>query len=225
MPRRYDSGEVYRKSMDACIRFFVEKGYTSTTLADICDAADISKSSFFNVFGSKEGILLELTKFMFGNQFSTAFSLTDETASPALAYAVETAIQLGITEYNENIRDIYVEAYTLPDTSEFIHRSTAEKLYTIFHTYMPEHEEADFYFIELGTAGIMRNYMAHTSDPDFPIEKKLQVFLELSLSVFHVPLEEQRQIIRYVLQLDIHDIALRVMNQLFRALQIEYTVS
>ena len=56
---------------------------------------------------------------------------------PVYAYAVETAIQLTLTERNENLRDIYIEAYTSPTASEYIFRNMAEELYQIFHDYQP----------------------------------------------------------------------------------------
>lgn len=54
---------------------------------------------------------------------------------PVYAYAVETAIQLTLTERNENLRDIYIEAYASPTASEYIFRNMAEELYQIFHDY------------------------------------------------------------------------------------------
>ena len=33
-------------------------------------------------------------------------------------------MQLAVTELSENLRDIYVEAYTFPATAKIIHRST-----------------------------------------------------------------------------------------------------
>ena len=50
--RRYDSQDVRRRVLAACARLFLEKGYTHTRMADILRVADVSASSFQNVFGA-----------------------------------------------------------------------------------------------------------------------------------------------------------------------------
>lgn len=67
---------------------FLEKGYTGTTTADITGAAGIAQSSFFHVFPSKETLLLELVRRMFGGQFDLAGQHSG-AADPVFLYAVE----------------------------------------------------------------------------------------------------------------------------------------
>ena len=62
MPRRYDSADAKRRILTACVRFFLEKGYTRTTVAEIVKEADVSISTFQNVFRTKDGVLVELAK-------------------------------------------------------------------------------------------------------------------------------------------------------------------
>ena len=50
MARRYDSKEAKRRILTACVRLFLEKGYKKTTLAEIIEKADVSYSSFQNIF-------------------------------------------------------------------------------------------------------------------------------------------------------------------------------
>ena len=80
---------------------------------------------------------------------------------PVYIYAVETAIQMTLTELNENLREIYIEAYTEKEASEYILRETAKELHGIFGSYLPDATERDFYDMEIGSASIMRGYMAH----------------------------------------------------------------
>ena len=103
MPRRYDSAAAKRRILSVCVRLFIEKGYRGTRMADIIHAADVSSSTFQNIFHSKDGVLMELVQFMFENQFALANSLTMGNTSPALLYAVETSIQLALAEINENL--------------------------------------------------------------------------------------------------------------------------
>lgn len=83
-----------------------------------------------------------------------------EKLKPLYIYALETAIQLTLAELNENLRDIYVEAYSVERVTERIYERTSTELFRIFGSYMPECTESDFYEYEIGTAGVMRNYMA-----------------------------------------------------------------
>ena len=70
---------------------------------------------------TKEGVLAELTEFMFENQFGVAEKIIGTGKNPVLLYAVETCIQLTLTEMNEHLRDIYMEAYTQPSLMDYIH--------------------------------------------------------------------------------------------------------
>lgn len=58
-----------------CVRLFLEKGYKKTTLAEIIDKANVSYSSFQNIFRAKDGVLTELVEFMFSTQFGMARQL------------------------------------------------------------------------------------------------------------------------------------------------------
>ena len=109
MARRYDSADAKRRILAASAKLFLEKGYTNTKLAEILKAADVSASSFQNIFRSKDGVLTEFVGIMFG----MARELTVGAPSPAHVCAVEAALQLVLTEMNENLRDLYVEAYTM----------------------------------------------------------------------------------------------------------------
>ena len=136
---------------------------------------------------------------------------------PVYAYAVETAIQLTLTERNENLRDIYIEAYTSPTASEYIFRNMAEELYQIFHDYQPGSTQSDFYEMEIGSAGMMRH-----CDVYFALDRKIRRFLSMSLSAYHVPLEEQEKIMSFVSGLDIIKIAERVVQELIQALAMRF---
>ena len=80
-------------------------------MVDILTTAGVSAGSFHNIFRTKDGVLLDLTEFMFTNQFNIAEIFLGENTDLLMVYALETAIQLAISELNENIRQIYIEAY------------------------------------------------------------------------------------------------------------------
>ena len=50
-----------KRILTACVRLFLEKGYKGTTVAEIIREADVSASSFQNIFRAKDGVLTRLT--------------------------------------------------------------------------------------------------------------------------------------------------------------------
>ena len=214
-----------KRIMAVCVKLFLEKGYKQTTLAEINEKAGVSYSQFQNIFRAKDGVLTELVEFMFGSQFGAARKIAGAELPPVYVYAVETAIQLTLTELNENLREIYIEAYTQKEASEYIQRETARELYQIFGPYQPELTARDFYDMEIGSASIMRGYMAHPCDGELTLEKKLRLFLTMSLRAYNVPREEMERVIRFVEGLDIRAISERVMQELFRTLAMHYAFS
>ena len=205
-----------RRILAVCVKLFLEQGYKKTTVAEIVQKADVSNSSFQNIFRAKDGVLTELVAFMFETQFDMARRTTGGQLSPLFVYAVETCIQLTLTELNENLREIYIEAYTHEEAAEYIHRQTAKELRRIFGSYQPELTPEDFY------AGLMRGYMARECDRYFPLEKKLDVFLTMSLRGYKVPEEEIGQVRAFISGMDIRAISQQVMETLFQALAMRY---
>lgn len=219
---RRSSCETRKKILTACVRLFLEQGYKNTSVSQIVNEAGVARGSYLNLFPTKDKILLDLTETMFGGQFGAARSIADSKLPPVYAYAVETAIQLTLTELNENLREIYIEAYTSPDTAEYIYLHTTAELKEIFGGNFPDYSDSDFYEMEIGTAGLMRSYMAHKCDIHFPLERKLSRFLTAALRVYKVPEEEQRQVLAFIQTLDIKAIATDVMHKLFAILEMKY---
>lgn len=222
---RYDRQATEKRILSTCVRLFLEQGFSNTPPKQIFEEADVSAGTFYHLYKSKSDVLAELTRFMFGNQFGIAGKIAGKDANPVLLYAVETSIQLTLAELNEVLREIYVEVYTQPNLVDLVHRNTVPELQKIFAPYLPDTNSSDFYEIEIGTAGLMRAYMARPCDVYFTLERKLTRFLRTSLDVFEVPKEEIDSIVRTVESLDICAIANDVMQQLFRALEMEYQFS
>lgn len=222
MTRQEEKEATKNRILSTCVRLFLEQGYYKTTLSQIVKEAGVSFSSFQNIFHTKDGVLLDLTEFMFANQFEAARSLIHSTVKPIYIYAAETAIQMTLTELNENLREIYVEVYSQPSPAEFIYRHTAAELAQIFYAYNPDYTESDFYELDIGSAGIMRSYMARTCDQYFTLEKKLERFLTLALRVYNVPEQEIKEAITFVLGLDIQAVSARIMQKLFESLAVRF---
>lgn len=225
MTRKEEKMATKKRILSACVKLFIEQGYYKTTLSGIVKEAGVSFSSFQNIFKTKDGVLLDLTKFMFASQFEMARSVGKSDLKPVYVYAAETAIQMTLTELNENLREIYVEAYTNMDSLEYIHKRTTEEIVKIFQAYNPEFSESDFYELEIGSSGVMRNYMARKCDQYFTLEKKLDRFLTICLKVYNVPKEEIEETIAFVKHLDIREISNKIMHKLFESLAMNFDFS
>ena len=159
-----------KRILTVCVQLFLEQGYKKTTVSEIVHKAEVSNSSFQNIFRAKDGVRTELAAFMFENQFAMARSTAGRQLPPVCVYAVETAIQMTLTELNENLREIYLEAYTQKEASEHILRETAKELFGIFGPYQPE----------------------------LTLEKKLRLFLMMNLRAYHVPEAEIAQAVAFI---------------------------
>ena len=225
MAKQSNSLITEKRILQVCVRLFLEKGYHKATTGQILTGAQVSSSSFQNLFKSKEGVLLELVKFMFENQFSIARNIAGTELPPVYVYGAETALQLTLTELNENLRDIYLEAYRRKSTLDYIQKETAKELKEIFGAYQPNLTEQDFYELEFGTAGLMRGYMANPCTEDFTLEQKLNKFITLALRGYKVPEDEIDKVLAFIAGLDMRNLAQSVMEELFRRLAMHYEFS
>ena len=202
--KRYQRMEQTRAQvLRYAVELFLEQGYQETTLDQIAQRIDRTKGAVLRAYPDKESILYALVTHMFRVQFSTARSLLGEKADPLLVYCVETAMQLHICELGEPLRDLYTSAYTLPTTSDFIYRSTAQELRLIFGKYLPDAAQSDFYELDLVSGGVMRGLMARKCDMYFTIEKKITLFLRCVLKIYDVPAQERETVIPQVLAMDL----------------------
>lgn len=148
---------------------------------------------------------------MFESQFDNTEKLIGSSADPLLVYAVETALQMYITELSEPLRELYVMAYSLPTTSEYIYQNTAKKVGTLFKDYVPGAQEKDFYEMDIASAGVMRGFMAKHCDLYFTIDQKLKRFLGCCFTLYHVPQEKQDAVIGAVLAMELKPIAEKII--------------
>ncbi len=202
------------KMLLAAVKLFLVNGYEKTTTAAIAEEAGMPASAFFSVFDSKEELLLTLVKRMFSSQFlATEHLLAQYKLDPLHTYAVETALQMYITEMSEPLRELYVMAYTLPETSEYLYRTTAAKWQTVFHDFLPDADLKDFYEMDIASAGAMRGFMAKHCDMYFTMEQKLKRFYTCCFTMYKVPDELQNEIVEMVLKLDLKPIAEEIIRK------------
>ena len=209
------------KVLLAAARLFLEKGYSNAGTRDIAKAAGVNVSTMNKNFGAKENILCDLVSYVLASQFKAAhLFLQGVTDDPILYYAAETTLQLYMAESNEAVRELYSVAYSLPNTSELIRRAVTEKLVSrIFCAVLPGLSIEDYYLREVASGGIIRGYMMLPCSESFPIEKKVQAFLENALRIYDVPREKIAEAIEFVKQFDYPLLAQKAIDAMFAELE------
>jgi len=210
------------KVLYAAATLFWEKGYEKTAIVDIAARAGVNRGSVLFAIKSKENLLRTLISYVLESTFSSSASLVGETGDPVLSYAVESALQLYMAESREEVREMAAVAYTLPTTSELIYRKAAERLMELFKPRNPDWEERDFYEREIASGSIMRGYMAKPCDLYFTMERKMQVFLETTLAIYHVPEEKAGEAMRFLAGFDFEEIAERAMKTMIDVLKTKH---
>lgn len=195
-----------QKMLRAAVIQFLENGYEGATTATIARNAGMTPSSFFRAYPSKDALLLDLVKWIFVGQYDLAQKISGSD-DPMLICAVEAGLELHTAELSEQLRELYVTAYSLPSTSSYIYRVMSERLYKVFSPYQPEAKAKDFYEMEIASASMIRGYMAVPCDMYFTIEAKITRFLDCSLKLYEIEEKERKKIIEATLSMDLRAIA------------------
>ena len=208
-----DSNSLHTRVLFTAAKLFLEKGYTESSTREIAKAANVSIAAMMRCFGSKPGILAELVKYVLEGQFkATTAKLAGMTDDKILFYAAETTLQLHMAESNENIRDLYSAAYSLPQTSSIIQHMITGKLEDIFKEHLPDLETKDFYKLEIASGGIMRGFLTIPCDMWFTMDQKVESFLETTFKIYDVPKEKIAEAITFVSKIDFKAFAKETIN-------------
>ena len=126
---------------------------------------------------------------------------------------METGRQLHIAECSEPLRDLYVTAYSLPSTSDFINRSMTPRLRQIFSRWMKRADDSELFELELASAGVTRSYMSVPCDMYFTMERKIRRYLSCCFRIYCVPEKEYAPYVERVLQTDLHQVAENIVAE------------
>lgn len=200
-----------QKMLRSAVKLFLQYGYQGATTAAIARDAGMTPSSFFRAYPNKEAILLELVKWIFVGQYDLAQKVSGSD-EPMVILAVEAGLEFHTTELNEQLRDLYVSAYSMPTTSQYIYHCMSDRLSGIFGPLFPQAESKDFYEMEIATASMIRGYMAVPCDVYFTIDAKIRRFLDCSLKLYDIGKEERERIISTTLSLNLRETAENILK-------------
>ena len=100
----------------------------------------------------------------------------------------------------------------------------AEELYQIFHDYQPGSTQRDFYEMELGSAGMMRAFMAVPCNEYFTIAAKIARFLDCALKLYNIPDAKRTAAIGAVLQTELRPMAEGIIRKTVEQAEAEFEV-
>ncbi|MBQ8164076.1 MAG: TetR/AcrR family transcriptional regulator [Clostridia bacterium] len=208
------------KLMLTAAKLFLTNGYTATKLTDISKETGCDNNAVSRVFGNKDGLLAGLVSYVLDGQFkATAKFLEGKKYDKIMFYAAETTLQLYMAESSEHIRELYMMAYSLPESSKIIYDTITKKLEEIFKEHLPHLEANDFYELELASGGIMRSFLTVPCDRYFTMERKIKRFLETTFLVYEVPKEKIQETIEFVSQFDYTMMAQSTINSMLEYLE------
>lgn len=215
LTREQNNEILKRKLLFSAAKLFVKNGYTATSLRKICDDAKVNIGSFVNLYGCKENLMCEIVKYVLQAQFEkTEMFLSGTNYDKIQMYAAETTLQLWMAEADENIRELYIVAYSLQNTSEIIQEMITEKLEDIFKEHLPNLETKDFYMLEIASGGIMRGFLTKPCDMWFTMNEKVKNFLTTTLRLYKVSEEKTNEVIEFVNKFDYKTIARKTIDSL-----------
>lgn len=215
-----NSEQHANKILTTAANMFLTQGYTATTLRQLARESGINIGSLMHLFENKENILCALVRLVMDGQFHTVHKLLEgKTQDKILFWAAETVLQLYIAESSEQLRDLYITAYSLPKSSDIIRRNIADKMGEYFLTYNPGYEQKDFYEMEIATGGIIRGFMSVPCDIYFTMNAKVSRYLETSFRVYRVPEDKAAEAIAFVSGFDFSKIAQDVIQHLLATLE------
>ena len=199
---------------------FLTDGYAKTTLNRISRHSGVQISAINREFQGKGNILCALIDQAVNGQFSMARELMAGVSDGVLYYALDTALQLHITESSPAIRELYITAYLLPETMEHIRRSVVARLIKpSFSPYLPGAADEEFYLLNVVTSGIILSHMSTACSGGFTITDKTRRYLDASLRVYRVPEEKIQEAVAFTQRFDLPAVARQTVQTVIDALE------
>ncbi len=216
------TAEIRKKVLMAATQLFIEKGYENTTVRDISKLAGVPTNTIFYEMKTKEDILCALLNYFLDGVFGLANSYSKKyTDDEMLQYVVYVCLQLYMAETSEDMRNLYLNAYSLPKVSEAIRLRLTKEMQHILSSQLPELEPKDYYEIEIASSGIMRGYISVPCDVYFTAQIKSKRCIEMMMLIYRFKEEKIQRAIEFVDKFDFKTIANEAIKLVFEELAVK----
>lgn len=193
-------------------RFFLERGFTDTSVKLISDSLGISTGNLTFHYPTKEHLLAVLVEMLCDFQWCSMEVALEDGSSPLMALCLELAAMTAICEENPIARDFYLSSYTHSMTLNIIRVNDQKKAQRLFAEYCSHWDEVMFAEAETLVSGIEYTTMMNTaSSPALPV--RLAGALKAILKIYGVPDEACEDCIQKVLKMDYCGIGRTVLQE------------
>jgi ubiquinone biosynthesis protein COQ9 len=158
--------EKEKKIIEAGIRLFAKKGYSSTSIQEIVDSCGMSKGAFYLYFKSKESLLLAAFKYQFQSIQLTLDSLSTKDLTPRETFIAQLEMQLGEIHKNKEFIIMLTREQTIPLNPEiegFIrkinHEMGSSYQTSLLNMYGDKKIDGYFYDLNMILQGIVQSYI------------------------------------------------------------------
>ena len=216
-----ESIALHRQILTAATAMFLQKGFEKTTITDIAKTSGVPKSKILYEMKTKEDILENLVeKFLDRVTEASDAVATKLTDDKLLIFMANEVLQVYMAEMSEDMRNLYLAAYSMPKTSEAVLRRRTDMLYEKFGYMFPDFALKDFYELEIASIGIMRGYMMVPCDVYFTIEAKVDRLISTMLHIYEVDKKTIIATKEFIKQIDFAAIADNAVSDVFDELEI-----
>lgn len=193
-------------------RMFLEKGYTKTTTAAICNELEMSKGNLTFHYPTKEHLLAVLVDMLCKFQWELMENESDEGISSVMAICLELMSMASACEENEVARDFFVSAYSNPMTLDIIRKNDTERAKKVFGDYCSDWADEQFAEAEILVSGIEYATLM-TTDESVCLETRIAGALNQILTIYNVPEELRKTKIQKLIAMDYRNIGKRILNE------------
>lgn len=191
---------------------FLKKGYSYTTIKEICNELEMSKGNLTFHYPTKEHLLAELIDMLCSFQRKMMDQEADEGYSSVMAICLELVAMASMCEEDEIARDLYLAAYTSPMSLSMIRINDARRAKQVFVQYCNGWTDEQFAEAETLVSGI--EYATLMTTPDSAaLDVRIAGALELILKIYNVPEELRAMKTKRVLDMDYRSIGRRVLTE------------
>lgn len=198
-------GKTGKATMQAILRvalkMFFERGYSNTSARAIAGELGISTGNITFYFPSKEHLLLSFVKLFGDAQWAILEEYIDDEQRDMLAFCLETMTVAAACEQSVIARDLFLASFRSELCRNYLREIHVERAKRIFHEYCPDWNHTQFDVAELLVMGMQEAVIAPT-DAVLPLHDRVNMALNMILSVYGVPEHLRRELIRHVLSMD-----------------------
>ena len=190
---------------------FLEKGYTSTTVAAIAKGIGMSQGNLTFHFPTKEHLLAKLTDILCQYQWQMMKDEANDGISQIMAICLELTTMIYVCDTDEVMKDFYLSTYTSPICLDIIRRNDAKRAKEVFAEYCPDWTDEQFAAAQVVVSGIEYASLMNAGEP-LPLETRIGTALQNILSVYNVPAEIQETKLKKVFAKDYHKISKQMVE-------------